>query len=124
TADLLMAIASQRPGELEMVTQALLYPPARSGQAALLRVPLLRSRPLPRGIAAWTTTASDRILRSSAMPGIRFDEVRATVTMDEDLGLVGFVPSETSGDQCGPCPVHHSASPSGRSFSYNKCLYT
>ncbi len=40
--------------------------------------------------------------------------------MAEVLGLVGFVPRETSGDQVrGPCPVHHSASPSGRSFSAN-----
>jgi DNA primase len=54
------------------------------------------------------------------MPGIRFAEVRARVTMAEVLGLVGFVPCQTSGDQVrGPCPVHHSASPSGRSFSAN-----
>ena len=43
------------------------------------------------------------------MSGIRFAEVRARVTMAEVLGLVGFVPCETSGDQVrGPCPVHHS----------------
>lgn len=54
------------------------------------------------------------------MPGIRFAEVRAKVTMAEVLGLVGFVPCEISADQVrGPCPVHHSASPSGRSFSAN-----
>jgi hypothetical protein len=29
------------------------------------------------------------------MPGIRFAEVRARVTMAEVLGLVGFVPLET-----------------------------
>jgi DNA primase len=58
------------------------------------------------------------------MPGIRFAEVRARVTMAEVLGLVGFVPCETSGDQVrGPCPVHHSASPSGRSFSANIRLH-
>jgi DNA primase len=60
------------------------------------------------------------------MPGIRFAGVRATVTMAEVLGLVGFVPRETSGDRvCGPCPVHHSTSPSGRSFSVNLrlCIY-
>lgn len=67
---------------------------------------------------------SDRVLRSPAMPGIRFAEVRARVTMAEVLGLVGFVPRETSGDQVrGPCPVHHSASPSGRSFSANLQLH-
>jgi hypothetical protein len=54
------------------------------------------------------------------MPGICFAEGRARITMAEVLGLVGFVPRETSGDQVrGPCPVHHSASPSGRSFSAN-----
>jgi DNA primase len=58
------------------------------------------------------------------MPGIRFAEVRARVTMAEVLGLAGFVPRETSGDQVrGPCPVHHSASPSGRSFSANLRLH-
>jgi hypothetical protein len=58
------------------------------------------------------------------MPGIRFAEVRARVTMAEVLGLVGFVPCETSGDQVrGPCPVHHSASLSGRSFSANLRLH-
>jgi hypothetical protein len=47
------------------------------------------------------------------MPGIRFAEVRAMIAMAEVLGLVGFVPRETSGDQVrGPCPVHHSTSPS------------
>ena len=58
------------------------------------------------------------------MPGIRFAEVRASVTMAEVLDLVGFIPYETSGDQVrGPCPVHHSASPSGRSFSANLQLH-
>jgi CHC2 zinc finger len=67
---------------------------------------------------------SDRVLRSPAMPGIRFAEVRARVTMAEVLGLVGFVPRESSGDQVrGPCPVHHSSSPSGRSFSANLRLH-
>ena len=67
-----------------------------------------------RGIALRPTTASDRVLRSPAMPGIRFAEVRARVTMAEVLGPVGFVPRETSGDQVrGPCPARHSASPSG-----------
>jgi hypothetical protein len=54
------------------------------------------------------------------MSGIRFAEVRARITMAEVLGLIGFVPCATSGDQVrGPCPIHHSASPSGRSFSAN-----
>ena len=54
------------------------------------------------------------------MPGIRFAEVRARVTMAEVLGLIGFVPCERSGEQVrGPCPVHRSATPAGRSFSAN-----
>jgi DNA primase len=58
------------------------------------------------------------------MPGIRFAEVRARVTMAEVLGLIGFVPCERSGDQVrGPCPVHRSARPSGRSFSANLRLH-
>src|SRR5271168_576399 len=34
--------------------------------------------------------------------------------------LLGVAPCESSGDQVrGPCPVHHSTSPSSRSFSAN-----
>jgi DNA primase len=58
------------------------------------------------------------------MPGIRYAEVRAGVTIAEVLGLLGFVACETSGDQVrGPCPVHHSSRPSGRSFSANLRLH-
>jgi DNA primase len=58
------------------------------------------------------------------MPGVRFADVRARVTMIEVLGLIGFVPSETSGDQVrGPCPVHRSDTPLGRSFSANLRLH-
>ena len=58
------------------------------------------------------------------MPGIRFADVRARVTMVEVLGLIGFVPSETSGDQVrGPCPVPRSDTSSGRSFSSNLRLH-
>src|SRR5262249_27515212 len=40
--------------------------------------------------------------------------------MAEVLDLLGFVPCERSGDQVrGPCPVHRSATCSGRSFSAN-----
>jgi DNA primase len=54
------------------------------------------------------------------MPGIRFAEARAKVTMAEVLGLIGFVPCETSGDQVrGPCPIHRSTTGSSRSFSAN-----
>ena len=58
------------------------------------------------------------------MPGIRFAEVRARVALADVLGLLGFVPCESSGDQVrGPCPVHHSISPSSRSFSANLKLH-
>jgi DNA primase len=57
------------------------------------------------------------------MPGIRFAEARAKVTMAEVLGLIGFAPYETSGDQVrGPCPIHRSTSTSSRSFSANMRL--
>jgi DNA primase len=58
------------------------------------------------------------------MPGVRFADVRARVTMAEVLGLTGFVPSETSGDQVrGPCPIHRSDMASGRCFSANVRLH-
>jgi DNA primase len=66
----------------------------------------------------------DSALEVVAMPGIRYAEVRARVTMAEVLGLLGFVPCATCGDQVrGPCPVHHSATPSSRSFSANRRLH-
>jgi len=58
--------------------------------------------------------------RITAMPGIHFSDVRARIALADVLALIGFVPCETSGDQVrGPCPVHHSATPSSRSFSAN-----
>lgn len=54
------------------------------------------------------------------MPGIHFAEARARIPLADVLDLLGFVPCESSGDQVrGPCPVHHSISPSSRSFSAN-----
>jgi DNA primase len=54
------------------------------------------------------------------MSGVHFAEVRARVAMADVLDLIGFTPCESSGAQVrGPCPVHHSASPSSRSFSAN-----
>lgn len=54
------------------------------------------------------------------MPGIDFAAVRAQASMADVLGLLAFVPRETSGDQVrGPCPVHRSALSLGRSFSAN-----
>jgi DNA primase len=58
------------------------------------------------------------------MPGIRYAEVRAGVTIAEVLDLLGFVASATSRDQVrGPCPVHRSTTPSSRSFSANLRLH-
>jgi DNA primase len=58
------------------------------------------------------------------MPGVCFAEVRARIALADVLALIGFVPSETCGDQVrGPCPVHHSATPSSRSFSANLRLH-
>jgi DNA primase len=52
------------------------------------------------------------------MPGIRFAEVRAQITMAEVLHLLGFVPSSISGARVrGRCPVHRSSSRRSRSFS-------
>jgi DNA primase len=52
------------------------------------------------------------------VPGIHYDEVRAQIALADVLDLLDFVPCESSGDQVrGPCPVHHSTSPSSRSFS-------
>jgi DNA primase len=54
------------------------------------------------------------------MPGIHSAEVRHRIALADVLALIGFVPYETCGDQVrGPCPVHHSATPSSRSFSAN-----
>ena len=52
------------------------------------------------------------------MPGIRFQEVRAQVSLAEVLNLIGFVPQRSSRDQVrGPCPVHRSRSPRSLTFS-------
>jgi len=54
------------------------------------------------------------------MPGIRFAEVRAMISLADVLDLVGFPLAQFPGDQIrGPCPVDHSASPRSRSFSAN-----
>src|SRR5271157_5225454 len=61
------------------------------------------------------------------MPGIHFATVRAMIPMGDVLKLVGFVPCKTSRNQVrGPCPVHHSISPTSRSFSANltRHIYT
>ncbi|WP_406700714.1 CHC2 zinc finger domain-containing protein [Singulisphaera sp. Ch08] len=86
------------------------------GRADFVRVPLL----CPRRHHALVHADLGQSPRTPLMPGIRFGEARAKVTMAEVLGLIGFVPYETSGDQVrGPCPIHRSTTGSSRSFSAN-----
>jgi DNA primase len=52
------------------------------------------------------------------LPGVDFQAVRAKVSISDVLGLVGFTPCQTRGDQLrGPCPIHGSTSPGSRIFS-------
>jgi DNA primase len=55
------------------------------------------------------------------MAGIDFRRVRAVVTMEEVLALLGFVPLSRSGAQVrGRCPLHLASSTGkGRTFSAN-----
>jgi DNA primase len=54
------------------------------------------------------------------MAGVDFDTLRSEITMEQVLNKIGFKPSSRSGDQWhGPCPVHGSSSPQGRSVSVN-----
>jgi DNA primase len=57
------------------------------------------------------------------MPGIDFDRLRAEITMEQVLNLLGFRPAARSGPQWyGRCPLHDSASDRSRSFSANVML--
>jgi DNA primase len=57
------------------------------------------------------------------MPGIDFDRVRAEITMEQVLSLLGFQPSSRSGVQWyGSCPLHESTSKRRRSFSVNVAI--
>lgn len=54
------------------------------------------------------------------MPGVDYAAVRSLVSMSCVLELIGFAPSESSGDELrGPCPIHGSSSPTSRSFAAN-----
>jgi hypothetical protein len=56
----------------------------------------------------------------TARPAIDFDAVRATVTMTDVLGLLGFQARTTHGaQQRGPCPLHGSTTGTSRCFSVN-----
>jgi hypothetical protein len=57
--------------------------------------------------------------------GVDYPAVRAHANLAEVLELLGFVASETSGDESsgnqvrGACPIHGSPSQTSRSFSAN-----
>ena len=54
------------------------------------------------------------------MPGVDFNVLRNTVTMEDVLAQLGFQPTSRSGGQLhGPCPVHRSTTPQSRTFSVN-----
>jgi DNA primase len=58
------------------------------------------------------------------MPGVDFDRIRAVVTMEQVLNLLGFEPSSRSGSQWyGSCPLHDArASGRRRCFSVNVAM--
>jgi DNA primase len=57
------------------------------------------------------------------MPGINFDKLRTQITMKQVLDLLGFEPSQRTGDQWyGPCPLHDSPSARPRCFSVNVAI--
>ena len=57
------------------------------------------------------------------MPGVDFDRVRAEITMEQVLSLVGFQPLSRSRVQWnGSCPLHESTSGRCRSFSVNVAI--
>jgi DNA primase len=70
----------------------------------------------------WETTAAQP--GGSAVPGVDFGRVRALVTMEQVLSLLGFEPSGRSGSQWyGSCPLHESGpGRRRRSFSVNVAL--
>ena len=57
------------------------------------------------------------------MPGVDFDRLRAEITMEQVLSLLGYQPSKRSGMQWyGRCPLHQSTSGRRRSFSVNMTI--
>ena len=54
------------------------------------------------------------------MPGVDFERIRAVVTMEPVLNLLGFEPSSRSGSQWyGSCPLPDCGASRRRSFSVN-----
>lgn len=57
------------------------------------------------------------------MPGIDFDRLRAEITMEQVLNLLGFQPSHRAGNQWyGCCPLHDATSGRRGSFSVNVAI--
>ena len=57
------------------------------------------------------------------MPGVDFDRLRAEITMEQVLSLLGLQPSRCSGVQWyGRCPLHESTPGRCRSFSVNVAI--
>jgi DNA primase len=57
------------------------------------------------------------------VPGVDFDRLRAEITMEQVLSLLGFQPSKRSGAQWyGCCPLHESRLGRHRSFSVNLAI--
>jgi DNA primase len=54
------------------------------------------------------------------VPGIDFNLLRQTITMNEILTALHYEPASRTGDQLhGPCPIHQSKSSTSRSLSVN-----
>ena len=52
------------------------------------------------------------------MPGIDFDRLRREISMEQILDLLGFQPTQRTGDQWyGACPLHDATSGRARHFS-------
>ena len=54
------------------------------------------------------------------MPGVDYHRLRAEISMQQVLDVVGFTPLRWTGDQWyGACPLHEARSPRERTFSVN-----
>jgi CHC2 zinc finger len=57
------------------------------------------------------------------VPGIDFNRLRAEITMEQVLNLLGFQPARRTGDQWyGCCPLHGSTSGRCQCFSVNVAI--
>jgi len=57
------------------------------------------------------------------MPGVDFDKLRRQISMEQVLDLLGFEPSQRTGDQWyGSCPLHDSTAGCRRCFSVNVAI--